>query len=162
MGFESKEENNKLKILVDAIIRSGKRGIIQGFSQSLQTYQLPDNIINIGSVPHEWLFPQAFCIIHHGGLSTTATVFKAGVPAIVIPHVLDQYIWANKAYQLQTGAKPVKPKDLNQEVLMDRIEYISNNYDEIEKHTRKISQLINKEQGLKNAIDLIGEVKSGS
>ncbi len=157
MGFESIEEKNKLDIFINAIKETGMRGIIQGFNKTIKDYSLPENIISIGSVPHNWLFKQAYCVIHHGGLSTTATALKAGVPSIVIPHVLDQNLWAKKVFELKSGAKPLKSQDLNQEVLIERIKYIKENYRYISDNVRLISRKINNENGLQKTVELIRE-----
>jgi UDP:flavonoid glycosyltransferase YjiC (YdhE family) len=49
-----------------------------------------------GFVPHDWLFPRASCIIHHGGSGTAAAVFRAGKPSVYVPHgaIFDQTYWA--------------------------------------------------------------------
>ncbi len=160
MGFESEEEKNKLKIFINSINETGMRAIIQGFNKTLKNYSLPENIINIGNVPHSWLFKYAYCVIHHGGLSTTATVLKAGVPSIVIPHVLDQNLWAQRVFELEVGAEPLKSKELSQELLIERIKYIKENYKSIFDNVKLISKKINNENGLKKSIELIKEKMS--
>lgn len=158
MGFESKEEKNKLDIFINSIKKTEMRAIIQGFNKTLENYSLPDNVISIGNIPHSWLFQHAFCVIHHGGLSTTATVLKAGIPSIVIPHVLDQNIWAEKIFELKSGAEPIKAKELNQELLIERIKYIKKNYKSISNNVKKISRKINNENGLQQTVKLIKEI----
>lgn len=112
MGFESKEEKPKLDILINSINKTKMRAIIQGFNRTLENYQLGENIIAIGNVPHTWLFKHGYCIIHHGGMSTTATSIYSGVPSIVIPHITDQYFWAKMVYKLKLGPRPIPSKDL--------------------------------------------------
>jgi len=43
-------------------------------------------------------------------VSHTAAGFKAGIPALVIPHIIDQFIWGNKVFGLGVGPKPI-PRD---------------------------------------------------
>jgi rhamnosyltransferase subunit B len=40
--------------------------------------------------PHSLLFPRALCIVHHGGIGTTAEAMRAGKPQIVVPLFGDQ------------------------------------------------------------------------
>ncbi|MBV8853525.1 MAG: hypothetical protein JOY91_08995, partial [Sinobacteraceae bacterium] len=36
------------------------------------------------------VFPQAACVIHQGGVGTTAQALRAGVPQLVVPYAFDQ------------------------------------------------------------------------
>ncbi|RIB10533.1 Glycosyltransferase Family 1 protein [Gigaspora rosea] len=47
-------------------------------------------IFLVGHVPHSWLFPRVYCVVHHGGAGTTHNVARAGVPSVVVPHFADQ------------------------------------------------------------------------
>jgi len=52
-------------------------------------------------------------------------------PSIVIPHVLGQFLWANKIYELNVGMKPIKSKDskdLNKKILVITIELLKTNH----------------------------------
>jgi UDP:flavonoid glycosyltransferase YjiC (YdhE family) len=33
---------------------------------------VPENVFMLGNVPHDWLFKQVSCVVHHGGAGTTA------------------------------------------------------------------------------------------
>ncbi|MBN2005398.1 MAG: hypothetical protein JXA21_18720 [Anaerolineae bacterium] len=72
---------------------------------------LPPTVFHAGAVPHDWLLPRAGGLVHHGGFGTTAAGFRAGIPMLVIPHIIDQFIWGNKVAQLGVGPKPIpRPK----------------------------------------------------
>jgi len=60
-----------------------------------------------GNVPHRFLFPRLAAVIHHGGAGTTSTAAWAGVPQIIIPHILDQYYWADRIHRTGLGPEPV-------------------------------------------------------
>jgi len=62
-------------LAVEALYHAGERGIILGGWASLGQDHVPDhlkefckeNVLFVSSAPHEWLFPQCSCIVHHGG-----------------------------------------------------------------------------------------------
>src|SRR5690349_9380914 len=35
-------------------------------------------------------------MVHHGGAGTTHAALRAGVPAVVVPFILEQQLWANR------------------------------------------------------------------
>jgi UDP:flavonoid glycosyltransferase YjiC (YdhE family) len=43
-------------------------------------------------------------VIHHGGFGTTAATLRAGVPGLVVPHVIDQFYWGQRVTEL--GVSP--------------------------------------------------------
>lgn len=61
------------------------------------------------SEPYSELFPHAEIVIHHGGIGTTADVFRAGVPAVIIPFMADQFDNAEISQRLGLAIKlPLK------------------------------------------------------
>lgn len=84
------------QILVACAQTLGKKAVLQmgwGGIGSLQ--DLPSSIFIADHVPHAWLFRQASCVVHHGGAGTCAAALNAGVPSVVVPHMLDQFSWAS-------------------------------------------------------------------
>lgn len=56
---------------------------------------------------HAALFPRLAAVIHHGGAGTTHAVLRAGRPAIVIPHAVDQFYWAAEVHRRRVAARPL-------------------------------------------------------
>lgn len=108
------------ELAAEAIVKSGKRGIICGMGKPAT---LPKNIIAIDSIPHSWLFERVSAVCHHGGAGTTAAGFKAGIPSIIVPFSNDQFAWAHRAYDLSVGAKPISKKELSSDKLADAIRF---------------------------------------
>ena len=158
MAFESREEKSKLDILIHAFQQTGMRAVVQGFDETLKNYELPENVIRVGSIPHSWLFRRGYCIVHHGGLGTSASAMLAGKPSIVIPHVLDQFLWANRIYELHAGMKPIKVNKLNEEILIETIELLKANYDQMAHEVQRLSEKMKEENGLKTSVSLIQQV----
>ena len=44
--------------------------------------------------------------MHHGGAATTAAAAKAGVPQVIVPHLLDQFYWAERVHRQGLGPAP--------------------------------------------------------
>lgn len=92
MALGEDGDQEVINLILSAIDKLGARAILQGWSEQLTHRALPANIYNAGSVPHIWLLPRALCFVHHGGFGSTAAAFQAGIPALVIPHIIDQFI----------------------------------------------------------------------
>ena len=73
--------------------------------EALRGLDIPGTVYPAGPMPHSWLFDQVSAIIHHGGFGTIAAALRAGVPGIVIPHVIDQFYWGQRVSELGVGPK---------------------------------------------------------
>lgn len=124
IGFGSMvigENSEKIsKIILDGLAMTGKRAVISGFG-NLQN--IPDTLYKIDNIPHSWLFSKVSAVCHHGGAGTSAAGFKAGIPSIIFPFALDQYAWAQKAYELGVGPKPMPIKKLTSKKFAESIRY---------------------------------------
>ncbi len=49
-----------------------------------------ENIVAFDYAPYSQIFPKAACVVHQGGVGTTAQVLRAGVPALIMPFSHDQ------------------------------------------------------------------------
>jgi UDP:flavonoid glycosyltransferase YjiC (YdhE family) len=79
----------------------------------MKQLSLPPTIFHAGSIPHDWLLAHSSGLVHHGGFGTTSAGFRAGIPMLVIPHIIDQFIWGNKVAELGVGPKPIARPKLN-------------------------------------------------
>ncbi|MGR0160519.1 glycosyltransferase [Paenarthrobacter nitroguajacolicus] len=115
VGFGSSAHSDPAFIL-EATRRAGVRAVVQGVGAVLG-----EDAIGVGSVPHEWLFPQMAAVVHHAGAGTAAAGFRAGVPAIGIPVYTDQPLWASRIASLGAGPPPIPYKKLTPARLGDAI-----------------------------------------
>jgi len=122
--FDADQKEALSKIIIDALSKSGRRGIICGMGKF---DHLPKNLFAIDSIPHSWLFERVSAVCHHGGAGTAATGFKAGVPNIIIPASNDQFAWAHRAHDLGVGPKPIPIKKLTSDNLAAAINYALEN-----------------------------------
>lgn len=79
------------------------------------------HICEVGDCPHDWLFPQVSCVVHHGGAGTTFAGLAAGKPSVIIPFFGDQLFWGDSVYRAGAGPIPIPWKSLTAEGLAQAI-----------------------------------------
>ncbi len=116
-----------------AILSQGWAGIGDG--------ALCEGVIQIGPVSHAALFPRCSAIVHHGGAGTTTRSAQAGVPQIIVPHLLDQFWWGNRIADLGLAPRPLPRNTLNPEKLALALQSLQDNEAVVER-AREIGQEI--------------------
>ncbi|HSQ54701.1 MAG TPA: glycosyltransferase, partial [Gemmata sp.] len=66
------------------------RGVLLGANGEQIPEKLPATVLHADYAPFSEVFPKAACLVHHGGLGTSAQVMRAGVPQLVMPLAFDQ------------------------------------------------------------------------
>lgn len=111
MALSGEDALEAAQITLQAVQEARVRAIIQGWDEPMKQLALPPTVFHAGPVPHDWLLERAGGIVHHGGFGTTAAGLRAGVPGLVIPHIIDQFIWGGKVAELGVGPQPIsRPK----------------------------------------------------
>lgn len=106
VGFGSMinhEQDTLVERAVAALTRTGQRGILLTGWGGRCNLRLPDQVFEIESIPHDWLFLRVAAVVHHGGSGTTAAGLRAGVPSLVIPFFGDQPFWGQRVADLGVG-----------------------------------------------------------
>ena len=152
MGGSKNVETTNL--LVEAIQRTGQRAIIQAGWGNLGMEGPPENICFVGYVPHNFLFRQGCCIIHHGGAGTTAAACQAGVPSITVPHLADQPYWGYTLRKIGVAPKPLHRQDITPKRLAKRINQVISSQSMVKK-AKALMEKIEMEDGLTTAVRLI-------
>ncbi|WP_394841594.1 glycosyltransferase [Pendulispora brunnea] len=119
IGFGSlvPDEAGRLSELVTKAVRQAKvRAIVQAGWGNLQANG-GDDILAIGSVPHDWLFPKMAAVVHAAGAGVTAAGLRAGVPAIPVPAMNDQPFWADRLVKLGVSPGAIRFQKLSAERL---------------------------------------------
>ena len=52
---------------------------------------LNSDIVGFEYAPYSLVFPRSACVVHQGGVGTTAQVLRAGVPHLIMPYAHDQF-----------------------------------------------------------------------
>jgi UDP:flavonoid glycosyltransferase YjiC (YdhE family) len=80
-----------IRVVTKALQQAAQRAILAGGWSGISPGDLSsDQLYYVSEVPYDWLFPQASCVIHHGGCGTVAAVLRAGIPSIVLPQIACQ------------------------------------------------------------------------
>ena len=116
-------------LILDALKRSGRRGLLHAGWAKLGQADLPDNVFSLDYAPYAWLFPRMAAIIHHGGSGTTGFALRSGVPSMVVPFTADQPFWGRRTRELGVGIAPIPFSKLTAENLSQAIETLTKDAD---------------------------------
>jgi sterol 3beta-glucosyltransferase len=125
VGFGSMSSRNPeatANLILDALARTGQRGIIHAGWGGLHRSDLSGSVLMVDGVPFSWLFPRVAAVVHHGGAGTTSAGLRAGVPSIVVPFFGDQPYWGQRVADLGVGPAPIPRKKLTAERLAQAIQ----------------------------------------
>jgi sterol 3beta-glucosyltransferase len=142
------------KIVLEALAKSGQRGIIATGWGGINVMEVPDNIFVLDSAPHGWLFPRMLAVVHHGGAGTTAEGLRAGVPAVIVPFIVDQLFWGKRVKALGAGTKPLRAKNMTADKLAEAI-HIATTDSMMREQSIKLGNAIRAECGVDNAINYV-------
>lgn len=106
-----------LEIVFESAAALGVRTIVPEKWVQSAGRSTPEGCLAVGQVPHRRLFPRLAAIVHHGGAGTTTAAARAGVPQVVIPHVMDQHYWAHRVHALGIGPEPPSYRRLSPRTL---------------------------------------------
>ena len=106
--------------------------------------------------PYSQIFPKAACVVHQGGVGTTAQVLRAGVPALIMPYSHDQPDNAARCVRLGTARTISRDKYTAENAAKELRELLSDlNY---KAKAVQSSVIVNAEYGTKIACDAIEKV----
>jgi rhamnosyltransferase subunit B len=134
----------------------GKRAVLL-YGIFNETPKITDeNIVAFNYAPYSQVFPRSACVVHQGGVGTTAQVLRAGVPHLFMPYSHDQpdnaarcerlgvaKIISRDRYNAPSAAKKLR------ELLADK-SYRTN--------AIEAAKIVNSEHGTKVACDAIEEI----
>ena len=142
------------ELLVQALTRSGQRGILFSGSFGISQAEVPDEVFTLSEVPHDWLFPRMAAVVHHGGAGTTAAGLHAGVPTIITPIYGDQFFWGQRIAALGVGPPPIPQKHLTPERLAAVIRLATSDQT-MQERARAVGQTLKEEDGVAQAVRII-------
>lgn len=107
-SMSTRDQEELVALILTSLRLTGQRGILTGFRFDANRIRKSENYIFVDEVPHTRVFPGVAAVVHHGGSGTTATAARAGVPQIIVPHILDQYYWGERVFRCGSGPRPIR------------------------------------------------------
>jgi UDP:flavonoid glycosyltransferase YjiC (YdhE family) len=145
------------RLIIEAVQQCGQRAILLSGWAGMGQVDLPPQILRLDSAPHNRLFPRMAAVVHHGGAGTTAAGLRAGVPTVVIPHMVDQPYWGQRVWSLGVGPKPISGHKLTAVKLADAIHQATTNQT-IQQNAAALGAKIRSEDGLGYAVTIIKQI----
>lgn len=147
----------RTKVILEALEKSGQRGLIASGWGGLKASDLPQNVYMLESVPHDWLFPRVAAVVHHGGAGTTAAGLRAGKPTVICPFLGDQPFWGQLVYERGVGTKPIPQGKLTAARLAEAIRIATQDAG-MQRQAEALGQKIRAEDGVARAVEVVNEI----
>ena len=161
IGFGSMVAKRVPELAAHAIAAAralGRGAIIAGGWAGLDRHAASaDDILAVDAVPHGAVFPRVAAIVHHGGAGTTTAAARAGVPQVILPHLLDQYYWANRIDRLGLGPRALPVDLITADILADRVDTALNDAG-MRRRAAMLGPAVAARNGAPDAVDIIERV----
>ncbi|GAC93146.1 glycosyltransferase [Pseudozyma hubeiensis SY62] len=147
------------KCVLQAVEKSGVCAILsKGWSDRLSSDRsaatdlgVGEDVYQVTSVPHDWLFPQIDAACHHGGAGTLGASLRAGLPTVVKPYFGDQFFWGQQIESLGVGSCV---RHLTVDTLAQALIKATSDKKQIER-ARRLGEQIRGEDGVGTAVKVI-------
>lgn len=127
----------------------GMRAVVQ-LPEAERTKLPPSDDLHVTvRVPHAEVFPRCAVVVHHGGAGTTHAALRAGRPEVVIPHIADQFFWADLLHRRGVASKPLPARALDEAGLTARV--LASRRPEIQEAAARLAREAEGELGVETA-----------
>ncbi len=159
LGFGSMadpEPAETTRRVLAALARVRCRALISEGWAGLGAEALPEGVMQVGRVDHAALFPRVATVVHHGGAGTTTLAARAGVPQVIVPHLLDQHYWAERVRALGLGPPPLPRTHLSAMRLAAHLDAVLAN-EFLAEGARQLGRRLERHRGSTEAADAVLE-----
>ncbi|MEH0154693.1 glycosyltransferase [Limibacter armeniacum] len=113
----------KTKMILDVLQKNGIPAIINTFAGGLVEPEAYDkNLIHfVSQIPYDWAFPKMYGVVHHGGSGTSHMAVKYGCVSLIIPHIIDQFLWNDILSKKGVGPKGPAISKLKANVFQEKV-----------------------------------------
>ncbi|XP_006350303.1 sterol 3-beta-glucosyltransferase UGT80A2 isoform X2 [Solanum tuberosum] len=154
IGFGSlpvQEPEKMTQIIVEALERTGQRGIInKGWGGLGNLAEPKDFVYLLDNCPHDWLFLQCSAVVHHGGAGTTAAGLKAACPTTIVPFFGDQPFWGERVHARGVGPPPIPIDEFSLPKLVEAIEFMLD--PKVKERAVELAKAMENEDGVTGAV----------
>jgi sterol 3beta-glucosyltransferase len=148
------------ELVREAVAEAEVRAVVIGPGERLAQSFSGAGIMAVGAVSHDWLFPRCAAVVHHAAVGTTAAGLRAGVPAVGIPHMTDQFLWARRLHELGVAPAPSPRRDLTASRLAQAIRAAVGD-GALRRAARALGERIAAEDGVGRAVQAIQQRVGG-
>jgi len=134
----------------------GKRAVLLYGVYNEPPKGLDSERVGFDYAPYSQIFPRAGCVVHQGGVGTTAQVLRSGVPHLIMPFSHDQPDNAARCVKLGV-ARTVSREKYNAKIAAKEISKLFENSNYLAKAI-EIKSIVKKEYGTAMACDAIEQV----
>lgn len=160
LGSTSLGEPGPLVAAVErAVTRLGIRAVVSRGYRGLTGLGSSERALQIGNVPHDWLFRRVRAVVHHGGVGTAAAAVAAGRPQIICPVGVDQPFWGRRMHELGVAPAALPLRSLTARGLEQALRQVIEEPGMTER-SAALGHHINAEDGIKTAIFALHQVRS--
>lgn len=152
------EPENKTETILNILNKHQIPAIINTAAGGLSEPELYNRelIHFVEDIPYDWIFPKVYAVMHHGGSGTTHMGLKNGCATMIIPHVIDQFVWNELVWKTGAGPLGIKIGNLSLENLEPKVLDLMKNEEYKASAYRLKSKMA--EENLKN--ELVNELES--
>lgn len=117
------DPKEKTRIIMDILYKHKIPAIINkaggGFVEP-EVYNR-DLVHFVDKIPYDWILPRVYGAIHHGGSGTTHLALKYGCVTMIIPHIIDQFVWDRIIAEEGVGPRGVNIYKLGKSKVEEKI-----------------------------------------
>jgi UDP:flavonoid glycosyltransferase YjiC (YdhE family) len=114
--------------------------------------RLSNDLFAAEYAPYSTVFPRSACVVHQGGVGTTAQALRAGVPQMVMPYAFDQPDNAARMERLGVGLS-VSRRRYRADTVVKQLQALA--APPFRERAREVGKLINAENGVSMACEAI-------
>lgn len=107
--------------------------------------------------PHEALLPRCALAVHHAGAGTSHAVLEAGLPAVAVPFIFEQALWAKRLHAAGVASRPLPFWKVSSGQLAAAIRS-SLAAEPLRLRARELAQRLKGEGGAAGAVGLLSEL----
>jgi Glycosyl transferases, related to UDP-glucuronosyltransferase len=134
----------------------GKRAVLLYGVFNQPPKGLDENIVGFEYAPYSQVFPRAACVVHQGGVGTTAQVLRAGVPHLFMPFSHDQPDNAARCVRLGVARTISRNAYTAESAAHELRELLSN--PEYKTNALRAKSVVDSEHGTRIACDAVEEM----
>ena len=132
-----------------------------GWARIDRGVDVSDSVMPVREAQHQALFPRVKAVIHHGGAGTTTAAARAGVPQLILPHILDQYYWAHRVELLGLGPRALPIEQITTKRLTSRCRELIES-DRFGGNARVLAERMVARDGVANAASILEQLVTES